>query len=53
MLGAGFLTIAWYRRKFQTFILLPAVLLVALSFIVVNFLIDLAYGWLDPRIRYA
>jgi len=32
MLGAGFLTIAWYRRKFQTFILLPAVLLVALNY---------------------
>jgi peptide/nickel transport system permease protein len=30
-----------------------AVLLVALSFVVVNFLIDLAYGWLDPRIRYS
>jgi hypothetical protein len=32
MLAAGFLTIAWYRRKFQTFILLPAVLLVALNY---------------------
>jgi peptide/nickel transport system permease protein len=30
-----------------------AVLLVAASFVVVNFLVDLAYGWLDPRIRYA
>jgi peptide/nickel transport system permease protein len=30
-----------------------SVLLVALSFVVVNFLIDLAYGWLDPRIRYS
>jgi hypothetical protein len=32
MLAAGFLTIAWYRRKFQTFILLPAILLVALNY---------------------
>lgn len=30
-----------------------AVLLVAASFVVVNFLVDLAYGWLDPRIRYS
>jgi len=30
-----------------------AVLLVAGSFVLVNFLVDLAYGWLDPRIRYA
>lgn len=28
------------------------VLLVALSFILVNFVIDLMYAWLDPRIRY-
>jgi peptide/nickel transport system permease protein len=28
------------------------VLLVAVFFIVVNFIIDLLYAWLDPRIRY-
>ena len=28
------------------------VLLVAFVFIFVNFLVDLAYAWLDPRIRY-
>jgi peptide/nickel transport system permease protein len=28
------------------------VLLVAAFFIVVNFVIDLMYAWLDPRIRY-
>jgi peptide/nickel transport system permease protein len=28
------------------------VLLVATAFIVVNFLVDLAFGWIDPRIRY-
>jgi peptide/nickel transport system permease protein len=28
------------------------VLLVATSFIVVNFLVDLAYAWIDPRIRF-
>ena len=29
-----------------------AVILVASFFVLVNFLVDLAYGWLDPRIRY-
>jgi peptide/nickel transport system permease protein len=28
------------------------VLLVSFAFIFVNFLIDLLYAWLDPRIRY-
>ena len=28
------------------------VLLVASVFIIVNFLMDIMYGWLDPRIRY-
>ena len=27
-------------------------LLVAATFIVVNFLVDLAFAWIDPRIRY-
>jgi peptide/nickel transport system permease protein len=30
-----------------------SVLLVAIAFVIVNFMVDLAYGWLDPRIRYA
>ena len=28
------------------------VFLIALSFVVVNLLIDLTYAWFDPRIRY-
>ena len=28
------------------------VLLVAVFFIAINFVIDLLYAWLDPRIRY-
>ncbi len=28
------------------------VMLVATFFIIVNFVVDIAYGWLDPRIRY-
>jgi peptide/nickel transport system permease protein len=29
-----------------------SVLIVAAFFVLVNFVVDLAYGWLDPRIRY-
>jgi O-antigen ligase len=32
MLAAGFGTIAWYRRKFQTFVLIPALLLFAVNY---------------------
>jgi ABC-type dipeptide/oligopeptide/nickel transport system permease component len=28
------------------------ILLVALCFVVMNFVVDLTYSWLDPRIRY-
>jgi peptide/nickel transport system permease protein len=28
------------------------VLLVAVTFVMVNFVIDILYAWLDPRIRY-
>jgi peptide/nickel transport system permease protein len=28
------------------------VMLVATTFLFVNFLVDIAYAWLDPRIRY-
>jgi peptide/nickel transport system permease protein len=29
------------------------VMLVALIFVVTNFVVDLLYAWLDPRIRYS
>ena len=29
------------------------VMLVVLIFVVTNFIIDLCYAWLDPRIRYS
>jgi peptide/nickel transport system permease protein len=28
------------------------ILLIAVSYVAVNLLVDLLYGWLDPRIRY-
>jgi ABC-type dipeptide/oligopeptide/nickel transport system permease component len=29
------------------------VLLIAVGFIVTNLVVDIVYGWLDPRIRYS
>jgi ABC-type dipeptide/oligopeptide/nickel transport system permease component len=29
------------------------VLLIAVGFIVSNLVVDILYGWLDPRIRYS
>lgn len=40
-----------YQRDYT--VVQSCVVVVALLFTVVNFLVDLAYGWLDPRIRYA
>jgi ABC-type dipeptide/oligopeptide/nickel transport system permease component len=28
------------------------VLLIATAFLAVNFVVDIAYGWIDPRIHY-
>jgi ABC-type dipeptide/oligopeptide/nickel transport system permease component len=49
--GIGRLAIqSIYNRDYP--VVQSAVLLMACSVIMVNFLVDLAYGWLDPRIRY-
>ncbi len=50
--GIGQLLIdAIYQRDFPT--IQAIIVIVALSIVVVNLLVDLLYGWLDPRIRYA
>jgi ABC-type dipeptide/oligopeptide/nickel transport system permease component len=49
--GIGRLAIqSIYNRDYP--VVQSAVLLMACSVILVNFLVDLVYGWLDPRIRY-
>lgn len=49
--GLGRLTVqAIFTRDYVY--LQGAVLIFALSFTIANLLVDLAYGWLDPRIRY-
>jgi peptide/nickel transport system permease protein len=49
--GIGRLAIEAIRSRDYP-IVQASVLLVASMFVVINFLVDLAYGWLDPRIRY-
>ncbi len=49
--GVGRLTIQAVERR--DYLLLQAdVLFIVLAFLVVNLLTDLAYGWIDPRIRH-
>jgi peptide/nickel transport system permease protein len=49
--GVGRLLVdAIFQRDFP--IVQGVVLLLALNFLLVNLLVDVAYGWLDPRIRY-
>jgi peptide/nickel transport system permease protein len=49
--GIGRLVIEAVRSRDYP-IVQSSVLLVASMFVLINFLVDLAYGWLDPRIRY-
>jgi peptide/nickel transport system permease protein len=49
--GIGMLFVEAITRRDYT-MTQALVLLVSVSFIVVNFVMDLVYAWLDPRIRY-
>jgi peptide/nickel transport system permease protein len=50
--GLGSLTLqAVMQRDYQ--LIQGTVLLLALAFVLINLIVDLSYGWLDPRIRYA
>jgi peptide/nickel transport system permease protein len=49
--GLGLLFVQAVTRRDYT-MTQALVLLVASVFIIVNFFMDLMYGWLDPRIRY-
>jgi ABC-type dipeptide/oligopeptide/nickel transport system permease component len=50
--GIGRLAIEAIRSRDYP-IVQASVLLVASMFVLVNFIVDLAYGWIDPRIRYS
>ena len=49
--GLGMLFVESIARRDYTLIQ-ALVMLVATTFLFVNFLVDIAYAWLDPRIRY-
>ena len=49
--GLGLLFVEAIARRDYT-LTQALVLLVSSAFIVVNFLMDVMYAWLDPRIRY-
>jgi peptide/nickel transport system permease protein len=49
--GLGQLTLLAVRARDYT-LLQGAVLLFAVMFLVINLVVDLAYAWLDPRIKY-
>ena len=49
--GIGLLFVQAVAHRDYT-LLQALIMLVAGSFIIVNFLMDIAYAWLDPRIRY-
>lgn len=40
-----------YQRDYT--VVQSCIVVVALLFVLVNLIVDIAYGWLDPRIRYA
>ena len=40
-----------FQRDFPT--IQAIIVVIALSIVIINLLVDLLYGWLDPRIRYA
>ncbi len=49
--GLGMLFVESISRRDYT-LTQALVMLVATFFLTINFLVDIAYGWLDPRIRY-
>jgi peptide/nickel transport system permease protein len=49
--GLGMLFVEGIARRDYTLIQ-ALVMLIATAFLVVNFVVDIAYAWLDPRIRY-
>ena len=49
--GLGMLFVESISRRDYT-LTQALVMLVATFFLVVNFAVDIAYAWLDPRIRY-
>ena len=53
MLFFEILMIRWLSAEIRIFAYFQnLVLLFASGFIIINLMVDFAYGWMDPRIRY-
>ena len=50
--GVGFWVVESVIRR-DIFVVMSLTLIFAIVYVVANLLVDIAYGWLDPRIRYA
>ena len=40
-------------NKMDLPVVMGSVLFIALIFVIINIIVDLVYGWLDPRIRFS
>ena len=49
--GVGFWVVSSVIRR-DIFVVMSLTLIFALTYVVANLIVDIAYGWLDPRIRY-
>ncbi len=50
--GVGFWVVDSVIRR-DIFVVMSLTLIFAITYVVANLLVDITYGWLDPRIRYA
>lgn len=50
--GVGFWVVDAVIRR-DIFVVMSLTLIFAIAYVVANLVVDIAYGWLDPRIRYA
>jgi peptide/nickel transport system permease protein len=50
--GVGFWVVESVIRR-DIFVVMSLTLIFAMTYVVANLIVDITYGWLDPRIRYA
>ncbi len=50
--GIGFWVVESVIRR-DIFVVMSLTLIFAMTYVVANLIVDITYGWLDPRIRYA